>query len=110
MRNGRPPRRTSIAPAPTNSRRVTVGLVSTMRQPSTAKLLLGAELTKRAEPVLHVIRLGDLPILDGLDVDGHHAEALAGVGYAEQLTSWRSSDLAPDDHAVTSHEHFLDVE
>src|SRR5271167_3375147 len=41
--------------------------------------LFGAKLRQRAEPVLHVIGGGDLAVLDGLYIDCHDLEALAGV-------------------------------
>ena len=42
--------------------------------------LLGAQLAQSAEPVLHAVGLRDFPIFDGLNIDGHHSEALAVCG------------------------------
>jgi hypothetical protein len=54
-----------------------------------ALLLLGAQLAQRAEPVLYVVGFRHLAICDDLDVDGHHSEAFAGMGNAEQ-PRWRA--------------------
>src|SRR4029077_7000012 len=74
------------------------------------RTLLGAELAQSAEPVLHVVGLRDHSISDGLDIDGHHSKALAGVRDSKQLACRRAGYFTPDNDAVASHEHFLDVE
>src|ERR1700722_20932727 len=73
-------------------------------------LLLGAELPERAEPVLEVVRLGDLAVLDGLNVDRHHSKTLAGMGRAKKGAGGRAGHLAAHDHSIASHEHFFYVE
>src|SRR6185437_10957465 len=61
--------------------------------------LCGAELADGAEPVFHVEGPGDLAVADGLDIDRHDPEALAGVRHAEQVASRRSRYFATHDDA-----------
>src|SRR5205807_10459227 len=47
--------------------------------------LFRPKLSERAQPVLHMERLGDLAVLDGLNIDRHDLEALARMRHAKQL-------------------------
>src|ERR1700680_1999619 len=70
---------------------------------------LGAELPQRTEPVFHVVGLGNLAVLDGLNIDGHDLEALTGVRHAKELAGWRAGDLATHNYAVAGDEYFSDL-
>jgi hypothetical protein len=63
-----------------------------------------------AEPVFHVESLSDLAVPDGLNIDGHDPEALAGMRHPKQFASRRAGYLATNNDAVTGDEHFHDVE
>src|SRR5712691_5532758 len=71
--------------------------------------LLGAELPQRTQPVFEVVSLGNLAVSDGLNIDGHDPEALAGMGHAKQVASGCSSHLAAHDDTVPGDEDFLDL-
>src|SRR5271167_263478 len=73
-------------------------------------MLLGAELPKRTQPILHMESVADLAVLDGLNIDGHHPEALAAMRHAEQFAGGRTCHFATDNHTISSDQHFLDVE
>jgi hypothetical protein len=57
-----------------------------------------------------MVGLCDLAIPYGLNIDGHNAEAPAGVGYSKQLAGRRTGHFTPDDHTIACNEHILDVE
>src|SRR5271156_1851667 len=71
---------------------------------------LRAKLPDRAEPVFHVVGLGDLAVLDGLDIDGHDPEALTGVRHPKYVARGRARDFAAHDYAIAGDQHFLDIE
>src|SRR4029077_15947741 len=52
----------------------------------------------------------NLAVLDGLNVDRHDPEALAGMGHTKEVPSGCSCYLAADDDTIPGHEHFLDRE
>src|ERR1700730_13355577 len=69
--------------------------------------LLGAELTQRTQPVFEVVSPRNLAVSDGLNIDSHDLETLAGMGHAKQVAGGRSSHLAAHDDTVPGDEHFL---
>src|SRR5437879_6687749 len=71
--------------------------------------LLGAELRQSTQPILEVVSPGYLAVLDGLNIDGHDLEAVAGVGHAKQVASGCSSELAAHADTVPGDEDFLDL-
>src|SRR4029077_487401 len=80
-------------------------------QPRTAdRALLGAELSQRTYPVFEMVGPGNLAVLDGLDVDRHDPEALAGMRHSEEVPGRGSGDLAPDDDPIPGDQDFLDLE
>src|SRR3989454_1006631 len=72
--------------------------------------LLGAQLPQGTEPVFEVVGPGNLAVSNGLDIDRHDPEALAGMRHPEEIPSRRSSHLAAYDDAIPGDENFLDLE
>src|ERR1700719_4214033 len=72
--------------------------------------LLGSDLAHRTDPVLEMVRSGNLAVLDGLNVNRHDPEALAGMSHAEQVARGCSGHLAADDDPISGDENFLDLE
>src|SRR3984893_15067600 len=71
--------------------------------------LLGAELPERTQPIFDVVSSRYLAVSDGLNIDGHDLEALAGMGHAKQVASGCSSHLAAHDYTVPGDQDFLDL-
>src|SRR5437660_1215956 len=63
--------------------------------------LFRPKLSERAQPVLHMERLGDLAVLDGLNIDRQDLEALARMRHAKQLAGGRARHLPAHDQPVT---------
>src|SRR5216683_5063613 len=72
--------------------------------------LLGAQLPQGTEPVFEVVRPGDPAVSDGLNIDRHDPEALAGMGHTEEIPSRCSRHLTAYDDTIPGDEDFLDVE
>src|SRR5258705_6072262 len=72
--------------------------------------LLDAELPHRTKPVFEMVGPGNLAVLDGLDVDRHDPEALAGMGHAEEVPGRSSGYLAANDDTIPGDQNFLDLE
>jgi hypothetical protein len=70
---------------------------------------LGSELPQRAQPIFHVKGLRDLTVPDGLDIDRHDPEVLAGVRHAEEFPRRRTGYLATHDHTVAGDEDVFNI-
>src|SRR5207302_8859153 len=71
---------------------------------------LGAKLPDGTEPVFEVVGPGNLAVSDGLNIDRHDPEALAGMGHTEEIPSRCSRHLTAYDDTIPGNENFLDVE
>src|ERR1700730_18672871 len=72
--------------------------------------LFRPKLSERAQPILHMEGLGDLAVLDGLYIDRHDLEALAGMRHAKQFACGRARHFTAHDHPVARDEDLLNVE
>src|SRR6266481_6350541 len=70
--------------------------------------LLGAQLPHGTEPVFEVVGPGNLDVSDGLNIDRHDPEALAGMGHTEEIPSRCSRHLTAYDDTIPGDDLFLE--